>query len=282
VDQKKQDALALLRTMRTHLEAPPQPPRVPYTFERTDAWVALEDRTERQPLDGEGTAGPGEPLWDELRLSGQLERAWEGALGRALALELTRRLGRAVPPEVLRQTAEDFRRERGLLEGAEFQRWLEAQRVARPEPFFEDEARVQWVRTMFTPDVAQCLADHLRTTGELGPLLARAEDKQRVLAARGLEEPRLAEAGLTEEALWRWYFEEHLRAPVPEDLARHARAAGFESTALLRRAVLREYVYARERVPAASSSADADARDADPASVDRSSEGGERPRRVGA
>ncbi|QRK08247.1 hypothetical protein JQX13_51390 [Archangium violaceum] len=284
VEQKKRDALALLRAMRAHLEAPPEPPRVRYTFERTDAWVALENRTERQPLGGSGTADPGsmESLLDELRLSGRLTPAQEGALGRALALELTRRMGRAVPPEVLRQTAEDFRRERGLLEVAELQHWLETQRVAAPEPFFQDEARVRWVRTMFASDVARCLADHLRATGELGPLLARAEDKQRVLVARGLEEPGLTEAGLTEEALWRWYFEEHLRTPVPSELARHARSAGFESMALLRRAALREYVYARECVPAASASASASARDAGPASVDSASEEGERPRRVGA
>jgi hypothetical protein len=247
VDQKQRDALALLRAMRASLEAPPSSPPVRFTFERTDTWVALETRTGPQPLGG-GTAeaGPEEALLEELRLSGGFARAREEALGRALALELTRRMGRVVPPEVLRQTAEDFRRERELLSVADFQHWLEEQRVAAPESFFQDEAQVRWVRTMFAPDAARCLADHLRATGALGALLTRAEDKQRVLAALGLEAPGLAEAGLTEEALWRWYFEEHLRTPVPADLARHARAAGFESMALLRRAALREYVYTRE------------------------------------
>src|SRR5205085_2337960 len=112
-------------------------------------------------------------------------------------------------------------------------------------PFFRDEAQVRWVRTMFALDAAQALADHLRATGELGALLRRAEDKQRVLAACGLEAPGLAEAGLTEEALWHWYFVEQLGAPVPPDLTRYAHAAGFEELDSLRRAALREYCYRR-------------------------------------
>ncbi|GEN13391.1 hypothetical protein SAMN05443572_12023 [Myxococcus fulvus] len=247
VDQKKRDALSLLRVMRAHLEAPPATSRPPPPFERTDAWVAMESRTERRTPGAPELAGAREDLLDELRLSGGFEQAWQGALGRALALELTRRMGRVVPPEVSRQTIEDFRRERGLFEGADLQRWLDSQRLERSESFFHDEALVRWVRTMFASDAERCLADHLRTTGALGALLARAEDKRRVLTTRCLEEPELSGVGLTEEALWRWYFEEHLRSAIPPDLERHARAAGFDSTALLRRAALREYVYSSER-----------------------------------
>jgi hypothetical protein len=68
-----------------------------------------------------------------------------------------------------------------------------------------------------------------------------------VLAANGLEHPLLADAGMTEAELWRWFFEQRLGQPVPEDLDRHARDSGFADVDALRRAVLRERCYARFR-----------------------------------
>src|SRR5690606_19668642 len=79
--------------------------------------------------------------------------------------------------------------------------------------------------------------------GGFAALRERAADKRRRLAARGLEAPTLAELGLTEDELWRWYFEERLSRSIPGDLAGYARAQGLPDARALLRMVLRERAY---------------------------------------
>ena len=103
------------------------------------------------------------------------------------------------------------------------------------------------METLFATDALRHLPEHLRATGEYGALWERARDKERVLAADGREHPRLADAGMTEAALWRWFFEQRQGQPVPEDLDRHARDRGFSGADALRQAVLREHCYLHSR-----------------------------------
>ncbi len=49
VDQKRADALAMLRAMRDHLAADPPPKQVPWHFEHTDAWEDLVKAREVTP-----------------------------------------------------------------------------------------------------------------------------------------------------------------------------------------------------------------------------------------
>ncbi|EPX58891.1 hypothetical protein D187_003606 [Cystobacter fuscus DSM 2262] len=248
VDQKRQDALTLLRTLRARLDAGLAPKQVRYHFEHTDAWEEVRRRASRLPLGGaEGEDVVPESLLDELRLRADLPGAWRAALARALAVEQAARLGRTVDEEELRRTAEVFRAEHGLLSAKDFTRWRRTQRVEDLERFLEEESHVRWVETLCATDAMRHLPDHLRATGEYGPLLERARDKERVLAANGLEHPLLADAGMTEAELWRWFFEQRRGQPVPEDLDHHARDSGFADVDALRRAVLRERCYARLR-----------------------------------
>jgi hypothetical protein len=41
----------------------------------------------------------------------------------------------------------------------------------------------------------------------------------------------------------RWFFEDHLRKPLPDDFGEYAISVGFEDEDSFRRAVLREYLY---------------------------------------
>lgn len=103
------------------------------------------------------------------------------------------------------------------------------------------------METLFEPDVLRHLADHLRLTGDYGSLLERARDKERVLAEAGLSVPRPEDAGITEDMLWRWYFEERQGRLVPESLHRAAREGGFADVDTMRRAALRELCYVLEK-----------------------------------
>ncbi|WP_326522513.1 TfuA-like protein [Archangium lipolyticum] len=246
VDQKREDALAMLRVIRERLAEEPGPKQVRFTFEHTDAWEEMRHRAARLPLGGRGD-GPGmeEALLEELRLSGNYARAARGALGRALALEEARRQGRRSDEASLGRAELDLRREHGVLTPEGLTRWLEENGVEDFQRLLRDEADVRWVHDVLGLELERCLPDHLRVSGEYAALVARARDKLRVL---GAHEPEGAEPGMTEEALWRWYFVTHLGRPVPDDLEHYARTAGFGEVRSLRRAVRRELLYARRRM----------------------------------
>ena len=70
------------------------------------------------------------------------------------------------------------------------------------------------------------LPDHLRLVGDYTRMLARAQQKTRVLEELGLQHSGLREVGLTAEALLEWHFT-RLRRPVPDDIFGYARAHGF-------------------------------------------------------
>ena len=249
VNEKKTEALAMLRLMGKQLAENPERKRVSYFFEYTDMWEHA-----RRNAGQFGRAGIGaihtilqERLLDELRLDGEAYvRARQGALFRFLALEESWRLGLAVTPEMIDATIEAFRRERALLEPANVERWREEQYLDGDQftRFLEDETRLREVEALDDQEVASYLPDHLRAIGEYGRLLARARDKQRVLEASGLQNPDLADAGQTQDQLLQWYFEIRLGRPVVADIRAYAQSLGFEGEDAFRRAILREFLYA--------------------------------------
>ncbi|WNG24790.1 hypothetical protein F0U62_12825 [Cystobacter fuscus] len=252
VNQKRLDALAMLRVMRERLSGNLEPKRVRYSFEYTDAWDQVRRRTgQLRTSAGTNEAVPTEALVEELRVGGTHERARQGALLRVLALEEARRQGLAVSSETLQGTVEAFRRERELFDPADTERWMATQGLGLEDftRLMRDEAQVRRMALLFEPEVTRSLPDHLRTTGEYARLISRAWEKQRLLAANGLEAPSLADAGLTAEALWQWYFGERLGRPMPDEVDAFARNSGFADAEELRRSVLREWCFLRLTAP---------------------------------
>jgi hypothetical protein len=248
INRKREDALEMLRVMREELTARPQPKQVTYTLEFTDmcheAWNLAG---ELNPDAGTGARTILlDALLDELRLDAEAyTRARQGAMARFLALDAAQRQRAAITPEIVREAADTFRRQRGLLRPADVERWATEQHLG-PDQFarlMEEEAQIRWAETGAEREVKRTLPDHLRLAGEYGRLLERARDKQRVLESRGLLNPALADIGLTQDALLRWYFETHLGRPIPQDVAAHVRRAGFPGEAAFRQALLREYCY---------------------------------------
>jgi hypothetical protein len=186
-------------------------------------------------------------MLEELRLSGAMERARTGAIMRALALEQARRRGVTVDAEAVQAAADAFRRERGLLEAKATEEWFDEQRIPREEfgQLIREEALIRWVKAAFEPDMERNLQNHLRATGEYGPVISRVRRKKSALEEFGMDSPSLEDARVTEAELFRWYFVEWLGRPVPPDLEDYARAAGFSDGGALRQAVLRELCYRR-------------------------------------
>jgi hypothetical protein len=63
------------------------------------------------------------------------------------------------------------------------------------------------------------------------------------LQVRGLTNATLTDAGMSEEELLRWYFEERRGRPVADDLPQYVRSLGLPDLAAFTRAVLREFWY---------------------------------------
>ncbi len=267
VDLKQQDALALLASVRDLLAANPAPKQVSFTFQHTEVWDSAA-RTAGElhlPPDDTGTAGTAaastlllDTLLDELRLSGGYPPALQAALLRALLLEDARRQGLTLSAEALQAAADAFRQERALHSGADVDRWSAEQQLDRSAltRLLRDEALQQTAAALAQGQALRRLPDTLRVQGAYARLAARARHKQALLAAHGLENPALADAGLSEDALWRWCFSTLAALPAPpaadaaallEHTAAFARQVGLDPDDL-RRVVLREYCY-RQLVP---------------------------------
>jgi hypothetical protein len=247
-DQKREDALAMLRVMRERLAANSEPKRVRFTFERTVWWETASLAAGELHLHQDGADSVLlEALLEEASLDEEFyARSREAALARHLAVAAARREGTAISPDLRQATADLFRHERGLLTRDETECWL-AENHLTQERFGEllaEEALLEWVASNMEANVRRRLADVLRMRGQYPTLLARARDKGRLLAAGGWENPDLADTGLSREALLQWYFD-RLGRPVEEDLERYARVLGFKDEGSFFRAVLREFLYVR-------------------------------------
>jgi len=254
VNQKRADALAMLSAMRDHVARAPGPMQATFAFEHTEVWERLvrETGAPRAAFAATSEAPAPDGLVEELGVLGRFPHARVAALARVLALDESRRQGFRPSPELVQVTADTFRRERGLHGPDDVLGWLRDEGLddAALTRLLDDETRVRWVETALLPDVLRALPDHLRLSGGYAALVARLTAKQRVLAERGLENPSLADAGVTEEALWEWYHGGMLAVPRPADLHAWAQSAGFESVDDLRRAVLRQWWFERvERSP---------------------------------
>lgn len=241
VDQKRDDAIAMLREIREFLETEPGPKQVPFTFQNTSAWERVL-RTQ-----GEGAIeSPTPPVIEELRLTGDFYRRTRGiAMARFLAVRDSLREGVKPEPEQVGAAAAHFRRARGLEQEEVFLQWLAANSLDLGEfaRLMEDQVRILWTEGICENGIWTQLLDQLRVDGGYEQLATRASTKRELLARRGLLNPTLANAALSEAELMQWFFKHRLGTAVPPDLDRAALDLGFEDFRQFQRAVLREYCF---------------------------------------
>jgi hypothetical protein len=249
IDVKREDALAALRHIHAALRSGGQRRSVGFTLANTVSWSALRTEVEtEEAARGTDYAAPWaqkDVLLDELLVSGRCARVIEAALARALAARAGNN-GTAASPDgrAVQASADDFRRERQLWRPEAFQAWLVAQRIPDGEvdAFFTREAVVRRARLMMEPDLLGHIRDQLRAMGVYGELASRAEAKQQGLTREGLSSPTVADTGLTEAQLWRWFFEQTLGRPLPDDIDGYA-AREYSQRPHLLAAAIREYCF---------------------------------------
>lgn len=266
VAQKRRDALAMLREIAELRARDPGPRQVSWHFSYTDVWDQVARRTGRTQLSPHPQAADAAPvqdasgavpgavpaalqmpiLIDELRLEGA--RAYGdavlGALARTLVMEESKRQGLEVTSELVSQTVQQVRRERGLRSLAQAQAWMASQHLdlERFTQLVQREARLRWVAILYGPEIEQLLPDHLRMAGRYGALLGRALEKQAVLAAHGMETPGIEDLGIDREALWAWYCARlgEAAALSPDG---YAQSVGLADADELYLVLAREYAY---------------------------------------
>jgi hypothetical protein len=261
VDVKRDDALELLRRIGSDMARSTEPTQVSYRFHSTTVWEQHCNGFDGRALPDTPGADEslGDELLDELRLLGEdydIER--ERAQSRVLAAELALRQGDTLDPADAEHQVRAIQRDHGLDDEARLGQWLRRNGLSR-EGFvglMQDESEVQRILSRYRGWIPKYLYDSLRLSGRYEALEARARTKQGLLSRWGLSSPTLADAGMSESELWRWFFQDLLEQSVPRDIAAYAATRDYEDVDLLRRAALRELLFRRKTIATLDAPAD--------------------------
>jgi hypothetical protein len=241
INQKREDALAMLAVMRDMLAADPPPARVTYVFQRSEMWQRAVADAAADDHRGSGEAER-EALFDELRLAGTYPEARRAGVLRWAGLREGARQGLAESAEDRRAAETAFRNQFGMSRRRDIDRWLAENDLDDPErvQLLAEEARLRQLDRTLGPLAALHVISHLRATGQYPRYAARARVKARVLGRSGGDSEVDAP---TRMWLAVWYFERRLGGRIPDDLDEYAASRGFADTDALYRALLREYRY---------------------------------------
>ncbi len=250
VNQKREDALSMLRLIRHRLVKGLESKTVAYSFEQTSMWEAAWRQSLELRFDSSSEPGVVaiESVLDELRLEDDRYKKHSLlALERFFAIGEADRLGMSVSDERRKKTEILFRQEHGLVDAAKVRQWMSDNDLSdrQFDTLMMNEARVRWVRQRARDASVNSLLEQLRLSGDYPRLVARAAVKNRLLESLGLKNPSLENANLTENQLLRWYFGEFLGRPMTDDPNSYAGSLGFANRDAFRRALLREYLYRR-------------------------------------
>lgn len=246
VNQKRDDAQAMLAAMQAFLDTDPAPMRVDFDFAHTTLW--------ENAIAGAASDAPTEPatqsevaVLDELRLDRTAYiAARQAAHRRRISLQECDRQGIELGGDEPDRTIAVLRRTKGLPTQTDLERWLDTNDLDRTgfSRLMRDEARLQKLETGTIASLDHHILDHLRSSGAYGTFVTRAHEKQSALA--GTETTELPGDGPAKLRALVWYFEDRLGIEIPADLNAYARGVGFEGTDRFLLAVWREYLLQRK------------------------------------
>ncbi|HBY58873.1 MAG TPA: hypothetical protein DEH78_03570 [Solibacterales bacterium] len=175
VNQKRQDAAAVIRAIDQFLASGMETQPVTYHFEETNYWVEMIRRAE-----AETRLGPDATVLNELRRDPvKLEQVSEGAFAWLLSARQARRDRERVFAARIIERSAAFCRRHGLADERDVEAWLRRCHTSRPQLNRILEASafvtqgVEWNGVALEP----VLLDYLRWTGDYGLLLDRARER---------------------------------------------------------------------------------------------------------
>ena len=243
VNQKRDDAIAMLRQMAADAERSTQPKQTDFDFQHTVAWDAVLHRF--AGIDDGGTVIDREELLDELRLTpGAYADVRRKALSQMLAAQPEQRELKPTSAQ-LQSALRDFCRSKGLDSPTALEQWMKEAGLSRDELLrrMAEEARLSELEASLGGAAAGTLLEQLRVNGAFTDLLERARNKHGVLSDAGLADAGIGDTGLDEGALIAWY-KERAAMTGPADLTI---SLGFQTRADFLRALAREYCFRQQR-----------------------------------
>jgi hypothetical protein len=243
INQKRDDALAMLAVMRDWLAGDPPATGVTYVFQRSEMWQrAVADAASADDQDGSREVER-EALLDELRLDGTYGDARRAGVLRWAGLREGDRQGLVESPEDRQAAEAAFRSRFGTYRRGDIDRWLVENELDESgrEQLVADEARLRQLDRTLGPLADAQVVAHLRATGQYPRYASRARAKAQVLAQTGGDPEQVD--GLTRFRLTVWYFEHRQGGRIPDDLDEYAASRGFAGTDAFFRALWREYRY---------------------------------------
>jgi hypothetical protein len=177
VNQKRDDAVAMLRAMRDLLDSNPSPKTVDFVFEESLWWHELKSSAAQIGLRDEDARVLERLARDPVAW----ERATTGALGWRLAAREARQDGRSLAATTLLAQAATLCERHGLADPAALERWLLENRCTRAQldHLLESGAYASWSAVVAGDILTPTLLQYLRWTGDYVRLLGEAGDAER-------------------------------------------------------------------------------------------------------
>ncbi len=210
VDQKREDALEMLREMRAALRNGLQPKVVDYKFENTVVWNSLVNSAgflhgESNRIGELSTDEILAELWTDSDLCLQ---GYQYAAIRHLVQQAAQLSGIRLSQEKIAAVEAAFRADRGIGEQPEFERWLDRHHLTPAEfaEIIEHEALQHESSLAPSPFPHRWMVDWLRVSGQFNALASAALAKKNGNADSvplNTQDPEV-----TVEALLQWYMEQ--------------------------------------------------------------------------
>ena len=233
-DQKRDDALAMLRAVANHRNTDAQAQPARFKFQHTSQWAEAVAMAQ-----AEHPATPA--VLEELRLEGEpYFKARRAVLAHLLGVR---------DEDEARPLADQLRAELGAPAAAVVDEALDrhhgepeaVETVWRQELLLGELQSA--VETLPLAVLEHHLLAHLHERGDYQRLEHRARQKREALAASGGPPNETQLSGLQTLQLQDWYFEQRLGRAMPNDLNAYLEQLGFAHQDTFNRALLQEYVY---------------------------------------
>lgn len=248
---KRDDALAVLRRVADAQREGLAPHAPTFVFERTSLWdrmTATETRFAAPRTRGEVDA---EAIARHLSLLApdRREIVRSALLLRLVALDAAR-IGLQIEPEERASMRRRFLSRHGLDAPEQLEAWLADNALSPREldAIVDLECVTDQLVEMHYTTMPTLTVTELQRQGLLPEVTRAVAARDAFLRARGIDTPTLADAGIDEAALLRWY-QEHIAAIEAETLEDHAKELGFATVFRFVETLLREYLYATREPP---------------------------------
>lgn len=243
VDQKRLDAVAMLKSIRKTMDGNGPKHQPSFTFAWTNQWEQAVSQWDNKH-DGDDIAG--QSILDELRLRpDEFSTACDIAKIKLLARRGSTLLKAEVDNRALANKINNFRRQRKLLNRSALDLWLKQNDLTtiELESLLTEDLRI---KDSFNPGAQAFklqLLDHLKLCGEFYSYSSRAQKKKAFLKKIKCINPRPEDTGLQNPALLEWFFSQRMDADIPMDIDAYAGELGLKNRQELYQMLASEFLY---------------------------------------